>query len=77
VTIDIQGDKVLIAKEFPNSLGVKQEFSIIDSSWRQQLTRSQFPCNYNSRIGSFLPPAERHWLLSEIDAFIDGSSEQK
>jgi eukaryotic-like serine/threonine-protein kinase len=77
VTIDIQGDRVSITKALPKSPEVKQEFSIIDSSWRRQLARIQFPYNYNSRIGSFLPPAERHWLLSEIDAFIDGLSEQK
>ncbi len=77
VTIDIQGDRVSIAKALPKSLEVKQEYSIIDSSWRRQLTRLQFPYNYNSRIGSFLPPAERYWLLSEIDAFTDALPEQK
>jgi eukaryotic-like serine/threonine-protein kinase len=77
VTIDIQGDRVSVTKALPKSPEVKQEFSIIDSSWRRQLARMQFPYNYNSRIGTFLPLAERHWLLSEIDAFIDGSPAQK
>lgn len=77
VTIDIQGGGISIAKALPKSPTVKQEFSIVDGSWRRQLTQLKFPYNYNSRIGSFLPQAERLWLLSEIDAFIDGLSEKK
>jgi eukaryotic-like serine/threonine-protein kinase len=77
VTINIQNNNVSITKALPKSPAAKQEFLIVDSSWRRQLALARFPYNYRSRIGSFLPPAERHWLLSEIDAFIDGLPQQQ
>ncbi len=77
VTIDIQGDTVFITKALPKSQGIQKEFPLTDSSWRRQLTLPRFPFyGYQYRIASFLTPAERYWLLSEIDAFTDGSSRE-
>jgi eukaryotic-like serine/threonine-protein kinase len=78
IKITIKGNAVFITKVLPKSKGIQKEFSLADASWRRQLALPRFPFySYQYHIASFLTPAERHWLLSEIDAFTDGLPEQK
>jgi eukaryotic-like serine/threonine-protein kinase len=75
VTIDIRGDHLIITKALPKSKGVKQEFSLANHSWRRQFEPPFFPFDScRQRAAQFITAAERRWLLSEIEAFIDDRS---
>jgi eukaryotic-like serine/threonine-protein kinase len=72
VTIDIRGDDLIITKALPKSKGVRQEFSLTNNSWQRQFASPCFPFDScRQRAAQFVTTAERRWLLSEINAFID------